>query len=58
MMWKSVGIMILKTILSDPSIQEIFYTKLDKAVRDSKNPIDDKASQVVKAIFSIIEKSL
>jgi len=57
-MWKTIGIMILKTILSDAAIKEIFYSKLDKAVRDSKNPIDDKASQVVKAVLNILEKSL
>lgn len=58
MMWQKIGIMILKSILTDPSIQEIFYTKLDKAVRDSKNPIDDKASGVVRAVLDIIVKTL
>lgn len=44
----------LKTILADKETKVSIFKAIDKAVADTKNPIDDKAAQVVKSVYDVI----
>ena len=44
----------LKSVLSDDGTKKCLFSALDKAVKDTKNPVDDKAAEVIKATYDVI----
>ena len=44
----------LKDLLLDSATKALIFRAIDRAVRDSKNPIDDKAAEVFKATYDVI----
>lgn len=44
----------LKKILLDPSTKATIFAALDKAVKDTASPIDDKAAEVFKSAYEVI----
>lgn len=53
-MWQKFIIKALKDILLQDETKVSIFKAIDKAVKDTKNPIDDKAAQVVKSVYDII----
>lgn len=44
----------LKNLLSDQDNKAALFKAIDKAVKDSKNPLDDKAALMFKSVYDII----
>lgn len=48
----------LRAILQSPETKLALFKAIDRAVPDNKNPIDQKAADVVKAVYDVVVKSL
>jgi hypothetical protein len=53
-MWQKFIIQALKDVLAKSETKTAIFKAIDKAVKDTKNPIDDKAAQIVKSVYDVI----
>lgn len=53
-MWQKFILMALKDLLLKDETKTSIFKAIDKAVKDTKNPIDDKAAEVVKSVYDVI----
>lgn len=53
-MWQKLILMALKDLLLKDETKVAIFRSIDKAVKDTKNPIDDKAGAVVKSVYDVI----
>lgn len=44
----------LKSLLLDPITKDQIFRAIDRAVKDTKSPVDDKAAEVFKAMYDVI----
>lgn len=44
----------LKRVLLEPQTKSNIFKALDKAVKDTSSPIDDKAAEVFKSAYEVI----
>lgn len=48
----------LKSVLRDPEIKQAIFKAVDKAVKDTKTPIDDRAAELFKSFYDTIVASI
>lgn len=53
-MWQKFIIKALKDILLQDETKVSIFKALDKAVKDTSSPIDDKAAEVFKSAYEVI----
>lgn len=53
-MWQRFIIEALKDFLVKSEIKNAIFKAIDKSVKDTKSPIDDKVAEIVKSVYDVI----